>query len=56
MIEEQILTTIDEIQGMLARALVQGLMEKSTSIIEAEAKGKALATKLGKMIENDCSD
>lgn len=51
MIQEQIINTIDEIQGMLAKSFVKRVKHKSMRMIEAEAKGRALAMRLGEMIE-----
>jgi hypothetical protein len=53
MIEEQIINTIDEIQSMLARALVRESMDQSMKIIEAGEKGRRLANQIGIMIEKE---
>lgn len=55
-LRKRIITTIDEVQGLLARLIVKRHMHKSTKIMEAEARGRALGMKLGAMIERETRD
>ena len=54
--ELQIITTIDEIQGMLARLLTKRQVDKSLKVLEAAAKGRRVAESLGRMIEGQPGD
>lgn len=50
---QQIISTIDEIEGLLAKLIVQEQVDKSTKVLQAMAKGRRVGMALGLMIERE---